>query len=68
MVHTRQVQARDLRPGDRCVGPAFFTEQGTVKETIVNHQHVQVNWIGGTHTVRNDTYGFNVLVPRRPRA
>lgn len=68
MPHSIQVQARDLKTGDRCIGPAFFTEQGTVKDTLVNHHHVQVNWLGGTRTIRNDTYCFNVLVPRRPRA
>lgn len=67
-IHSKVVQARDLRPGDQCVGPAVFTEIGTVKRTLVNPECVQVYWMGGTYTVRPDTYGFRVAIPRRPRA
>lgn len=50
-------RAIDLQPGDICIGPSIdFTERGTVKSTIVIDSGVQINWQGGTLTVRPENY------------
>lgn len=45
-------RAIELQPGDRCIGPGIFVLTGTVKSTGVSGPFVQINWEGGTHTVR----------------
>lgn len=53
-------RAIDLEPGDVCVGPALFTECGIVESTVVVDRGVQVNWAGGTCTVRPEDHEFEV--------
>ena len=57
-------KAIDLQPGDVCRGPGLFVEQGTVANTVVVDAGVQVNWVGGTHTVRPEDFEFAVGVSR----
>lgn len=50
-------EAINLQPGDVCVGPSVdFSEHGVVKNTIVVDRGVQINWEGGTYTVRPEKY------------
>lgn len=54
-------KAIDLMPGDRCTGPSVdFTEKGVVKNTVVVDKGVQINWEGGTYTVRPENYELEV--------
>ena len=54
-------RAIDLQPGDECVGPSVdFTEKGTVKSTTVVDRGVQINWVGGTWTIRPEDYNLEV--------
>jgi hypothetical protein len=54
-------RAIDLDPGDVCVGPSMdFTERGTVKNTTVVDRGVQINWEGGTWTIRPEDYYLDV--------
>lgn len=54
-------KAIDLMPGDRCTGPSVdFTDEGVVKNTIVVDEGVQINWEGGTYTVRSKDYELEV--------
>lgn len=52
-----------LEPGDVCVGPSIdFTERGIVESTVVIDRGVQINWKGGTHTIRGEDEEVRVVV------
>jgi len=56
-------KAIELDEGDVCVGPSIdFTERGIVKNTTVVDRGVQINWEGGTHTIRPEDYEIEVKV------
>lgn len=56
-------KAINLQPGDVCVGPSVdFTERGEVQSTVVVDRGVQINWVGGTYTVRSENYELRVAI------
>lgn len=60
-------RAINLMPGDVCVGPSIdFTERGVVQSTVVVDKGVQVNWEGGTYTIRPEEYLFEIAVEEMP--
>lgn len=62
-------RAIDLVAGDVCRGPRIFADQGTVQSTVVIDYGVQVNWVGGSMSVRSEDYEFYVdpdAMPEEP--
>lgn len=61
MTSSTPKRAIDLQKGDVCVGPSVdFSERGVVKSTVIIDRGVQINWQGGTHTVRPEDYLLDV--------
>jgi hypothetical protein len=65
MTQVRVIEKRaiELQSGDTCVGPSIdFTERGTVESVVAVDAGAQINWVGGTYTLRPEDYLIKVQV------